>query len=82
MILLQLRNPEGSLLGASALQYAFGKMPDYKFNESPDFKITSESALETCFEFQQTLLITENSSDCQQALVANIDYGIIAVDVA
>lgn len=72
----------GFLLGAGALQYAFGKMPDYKFNESPDFKITSESALETWCNFKKTLLITENSSDYNQAKVANIDYGIIAVDVA
>ena len=70
----------GLLLGANALQLGFGKMPDYKFQESEDFAIKSESALETWMEVQKTIMLAE-TDDYKQAKVAGIDYGVIAVDV-
>lgn len=70
----------GLLLGANAIQMAFGKMPDYKFQESQDFAISSESALEVWMETQKTIL-KEEFEDYRQAKVANIDYGVICVDV-
>lgn len=70
----------GMLLGANALQLGFGKMPDYKFQASNDFGIKSESALETWMEVQKTKLVAENE-DYEQAKVAGIDFGVIAVDV-
>lgn len=70
----------GFLLGANALQLAFGKMPDYKFQESEDFGIKSESCLETWMECQKTKLLAE-TEDYEQAKVAAMDYGIICVDV-
>jgi hypothetical protein len=73
----------GLLLGAGGLQVAFGKMPDYKFQESQDFGITSESAVEFWMETRKTYLQIESTdnNDYKQAKVANIDYGVIAVDV-
>ena len=71
----------GLLMGAGALQLGMGKMPDYKFQESQDFGITSESAVEFWMETQKTNLSAENT-DYTQAKVADIDYGVIAVDVA
>lgn len=68
------------ILGAGALQLGFGKMPDYKFQESTDFGITSESALEVWMETRKTHLKAE-TSDYKQAKVAGIDYGVVAVDV-
>lgn len=70
----------GLILGAGALQMAFGKMPDYKYQESTDFGITSESAVEFWMESQKCNLTAENT-DYKQAKVASIDYGVIAVDV-
>lgn len=70
----------GLLLGQNALQLGFGKMPDYKLQESEDFGITSESCLETWMECQKTIMLAE-TDDYKQAKVANIDYGVIAVDV-
>ena len=66
-------------LGAGMIK--FGKMPDYKFQESQDFAITSESCLETWLECQKTILNEELHGDYEQAKVANIDYGIVNVDV-
>ena len=68
------------ILGAGALQAAFGKMPDYKFQESNDFGITSESALEVWCEFQKTRLKAEQK-DYKKAKVANIDWGVVVVEV-
>ena len=70
----------GLLLGKGALQFAMGKQPDYKFQTSQDFSITSESALECWMEVQKTKLTAENQA-YKQAKVESIDYGIIAVDV-
>ena len=70
----------GLILGAGALQLAFGKHPDYHWQPSEDFGITSESALEVWCETQKTKLTAENT-DYEAAKVANIDYGVVAVDV-
>jgi len=70
----------GLLLGANAAQLGFGKMPDYKFQESDDFKISSESCLETWMNVQKTILLAE-MDDYNQAKVAGMDFGVIAVDL-
>lgn len=70
----------GLILGGGALQMAFGKQPDYKFQASTDFGITSESAVEFWMEARKTHLKAENT-DYAGAKVANIDYGVVAVDV-
>ena len=68
------------ILGAGALQMAFGKMPDYKFQESQDFGIKSESAVEFWMETQKTNLTAENT-DYKKAKRAALDNGVIAFDV-
>lgn len=68
------------ILGAGALQIAFGKMPDYRFQASQDFGIKSESAVEFWMETQKTILTAENT-DYAQAKRANIDNGIVCWDV-
>lgn len=70
----------GLILGANALQLGMGKMPDYGFQKSQDFGITSESVLETWMEMQKTILKAE-TSDYEAAKIAAIDWGVIAVDV-
>lgn len=70
----------GLIMGAGALQMAFGKMPDYKYQASTDFGITSESAVEFWMNAQKCNLTAENT-DYKQAKVASIDYGVVAVDV-
>lgn len=70
----------GLLLGANAVQLGFGKMPDYKFQESQDFAIKSESALETWMETQKTVLVAE-TDDYAAAKIAAVDWGVICVDV-
>lgn len=70
----------GIILGAGALQCAFGKQPDYKFQASQDFGIKSESAVEFWMESRKTKLLAENT-DYTAAKIANIDYGIVAVDL-
>jgi len=69
----------GLVLGAGALQLAFGKMPDYKYEEA-DFGSTSESCLEVWMEGKKTKLVAENE-DYKGAKIANIDWGVVAVDV-
>lgn len=72
----------GLLMGAGALQIAFGMHPDYKFQESTDFGITSESALEVWTNAQKTNLVMEKSElEYEKAKVSNLDYGVVAVDV-
>lgn len=71
----------GLVLGAGALQLAFGKHPDYKWQPSEDFGITSESALEVWMNTRKTVLTAENN-DYEQAKITNLDYGVVAVDVA
>jgi len=70
----------GLIVGANAVQMAFGKMPDYKFQESQDFGIKSESAVEVWMETQKARLVAE-SSDYADAKVAGFDWGVVAVDV-
>lgn len=71
----------GLLLGAGGLQTAFGKQPDYKWQPSQDFGIKSESAVEFWMEARKTVLKAENK-DYEAAKVANMDHGVVAVDVA
>lgn len=71
----------GLVLGAGALQLAFGKHPDYKWQPSEDFAITSESALEVWMNTRKTVLTAENT-DYKQAKITSLDYGVVAVDVA
>lgn len=70
----------GLIMGAGALQLAMGKMPDYKYQASTDFGITSESAVEFWMETQKCNLTAENT-DYKQAKVTSLDYGVVAVDV-
>lgn len=70
----------GLILGAGALQLAFGKHPDYHWQPSEDFAITSESALEVWMETQKTKLVAENDA-YKAAKVSGIDYGVVVVDV-
>jgi hypothetical protein len=71
----------GLILGQGALQLGMGKQPDYKWQPSQDFAIKSESALETWMEVRKTKLTTEAGPDYKAAKIANIDYGVITVDV-
>jgi hypothetical protein len=68
------------ILGAGALQLAFGKQPDYKFQESQDFGIKSESAVEFWMNCKKTSLTAENT-DYTKAKRAGTDHGVIALDV-
>lgn len=70
----------GVIMGANAVQLGFGKMPDYKLQNSEDFAISSESCLETWMNCQKTVLLAE-MDDYDQAKVAGMDFGVIAVDV-
>ena len=70
----------GLIMGAGALQLAFGKMPDYRFQASQDFGIKSESAVEFWMESRKTNMTAENS-DYEAAKIAALDYGVIAVDL-
>lgn len=72
-------NSYGLLVGKNALQMGFGKMPDYKFQESEDFGIKSESALEVWMNVQKTILLAE-TEDYRAAKLAGFDYGVIAVE--
>ena len=67
-------------MGAGAVQMAFGKMPDYHWQPSEDFGITSESALEVWMTTKKTNLTSE-TAEYNQAKIANLDFGVIAVDV-
>lgn len=71
----------GLILGQGAIQTAFGKMPDYKFQESTDFGITSQSAVEFWTNAIKTVLSLESGEDMKQAKITNLDYGVIAVDL-
>lgn len=70
----------GLIMGAGALQLAFGKQPDYKFQESQDFAITAESAVEFWMEAQKTILKAENT-DYKAAKIAGMDFGVVATDL-
>lgn len=68
------------ILGAGALQIAFGLQPDYKVQESEDFGIKSESCLEVWCEMRKSVLKAENES-YKQAKISGLDYGVVALDV-
>lgn len=68
------------ILGAGAMQIAFGKQPDYKFKSSQDFDIKSESAVEFWMNAQKINLTAENS-DYTSAKRASMDNAVIAFDV-
>ena len=70
----------GWIVDAGALQCGMGKQPDYKYQESSDFGITSESAVEFYMETRKTNLTAENT-DYKQAKIADLDFGVIAVDL-
>lgn len=70
----------GLIMGAGAIQLAMGMMPDYKYQASTDFGITSESALEVWMHTQKTNLTAE-TADYKQAKIAGLDFGVVAVDV-
>jgi hypothetical protein len=67
-------------MGAGALQLAFGKQPDYKWQPSQDFAIKSESACEFWLEARKTNLLAENAA-YKQAKISDLDYGVVAFDV-
>jgi hypothetical protein len=69
----------GLILGRSAGQIGFGKMPDYKFKTSQDFDIKSESALEVWMNVQKTILKSE-SGDYDDAIVSGFDFGVVVFD--
>lgn len=71
----------GLVLGKGAIQTAFGRMPDYKFQESTDFGITSESAVEFWTEAKKTNLTLESGEAKKQAKITDLDFGVIAVDL-
>jgi len=70
----------GVIMGAGALQLAMGKMPDYKLQASQDFGITTESAVEFWTQTQKCNLTAENT-DYKAAKIADLDYGVVAVDL-
>ena len=70
----------GLILGAGGLQTAFGKQPDYKYQESTDFGIKSESAVEFWMEARKANLTAENEQ-YRAAKISDLDYGVVAVDV-
>ncbi len=67
------------ILGAGALQCAFGRQPDYKYQSSDDYDITSGSAIELWTNTQATILKAENG-EYDEAKVSGFQYGIVAVD--
>lgn len=68
------------LLGQNAMQFGMGKMPEYSFKYSDDFGISSESLLEVWCNAQKVRYKAENE-DYESAKVANMDAGMIAVDL-
>lgn len=69
------------ILGAGGLQIGYGMMPDYRLQESTDFGIKSESCLEVWMETQKTILKMQSGDKYKSAKVADIDYGVVALDV-
>ena len=72
----------GLILGQGAVQMAFGKMPDYKWQPSQDFAQTSESAVEFWTNAKKTNLKLEGGAVYKAAKLTGLDFGVIAVDVA
>lgn len=71
----------GIIMGAGALQLAFGKQPDYKFQESQDFAITAESAVEFWMEAQKTKLKLESGTGYKAAKISDVDFGVVVTDL-
>lgn len=71
----------GVILGAGALQLAFGKQPDYKFQESQDFSITAESCVEFWMEAQKTKLKQESGAAYKGAKISEMDFGVVVTDL-
>lgn len=71
----------GVILGAGALQLAFGKQPDYKFQESQDFSITAESCVEFWMEAQKTKLKQESGAAYKGAKISELDFGVVVTDL-
>lgn len=70
----------GIILGNGGVQFAMGKMPDYRLQSSTDFAISSESCLEVWTEVKKTNMTAEND-DYTSAKIAGLDFGVVAVDV-
>jgi hypothetical protein len=69
----------GLIIGKSALRIGYGQLPDYKFQESTDFAITSESLLEVWMNVARVQL-TEENEDYVAAKIADMDYGLAAFE--
>ncbi len=69
------------ILGRGALQLAMGKQPDYKFQESEDFSITSESAVEVWCEMRKGKYTQEAGKTYKQAKIAGIDHGVVTLSI-
>lgn len=69
----------GLILGVGALQQAFGRMPDYKYQESEDFGIKSESLLEVWCNTRTTSMAVENLD--YDTKIGGISNGSIAFDI-
>ena len=69
----------GLILGAGAMQQAFGRMPDYKYQESEDFGIKSESMLEVWCNTRTTSMTVENLD--YDTGIGGISNGSIAFDI-
>ena len=69
------------IIGGNAGQIAWGKMPDYKYQASQDFGITSQSAVEYWFNLQKTKWNPELGGDYDDRKYTNIDWGCIPVDI-
>lgn len=68
------------IIGAMAMKLANGMPPEYMLQPSIDYGITSESCLEAWWGVEKVRFKQENT-EYSMAKVANIDYGVIAVDV-
>jgi hypothetical protein len=69
----------GFIVGAGAFQMGWGKSPDYKFQPSTDFGITSESCVEVWMNVKKCQLQAE-VEDYVEAKIADMDYSIFAFD--
>ena len=70
----------GLLLGAAAGQLALGTAPEYQ-SWATKGKRSYESLLDVFFNFGKTSLTLTMGEDYEGAPVADIDYGVIAVDM-
>jgi len=67
------------IMGAGALQNAYGRMPNYKFKESEDFGINTESMMEIWTSFRATKMTAEN--DDYAVKIGGISNGIVGLDI-